>query len=81
MVMFINSVVSPRSYVSSEQSVQTGASTPLPSAGSVACKVTPLADAALPDLNARYPYGTDDHTDVSYLYLHTYYITFIFTSL
>ncbi|KAJ8737306.1 hypothetical protein PYW07_000577 [Mythimna separata] len=50
-------------YVSSEQSVHTGASTPLPSAGSVACKVTPLADAALPDLNARYPYGTDDHTD------------------
>ncbi|XP_035431520.2 chondroitin sulfate proteoglycan 4 isoform X2 [Spodoptera frugiperda] len=50
-------------YVSSEQSVHTGASTPLPSGGSVACKVTPLADAALPDLNARYPYGTDDHTD------------------
>ncbi|XP_075990954.1 chondroitin sulfate proteoglycan 4-like protein isoform X2 [Anticarsia gemmatalis] len=50
-------------YVSSEQSVHTGASTPLPSAGSVACKVTPLADAALPDLNARYPYGTDDQTD------------------
>lgn len=50
-------------YVSSEQSVHTGASTPLPSAGSVACKVTPLADPALPDLNARYPYGTDDHTD------------------
>uniref|UniRef100_A0A2A4JAN3 Laminin G domain-containing protein n=1 Tax=Heliothis virescens TaxID=7102 RepID=A0A2A4JAN3_HELVI len=50
-------------YVSSEQSVHTGASTPLPSAGSVACKVTPLADATLPDLNARYPYGTDDHTD------------------
>ncbi|XP_063891458.1 chondroitin sulfate proteoglycan 4 isoform X1 [Helicoverpa armigera] len=50
-------------YVSSDQSVHTGASTPLPSAGSVACKVTPLADATLPDLNARYPYGTDDHTD------------------
>lgn len=45
--------------------MHTGASTPLPSAGSVACKVTPLADAAGPDLNARYPYGTDDHTDVS----------------
>uniref|UniRef100_A0A2H1X152 SFRICE_038647 n=2 Tax=Spodoptera frugiperda TaxID=7108 RepID=A0A2H1X152_SPOFR len=52
-----------KAYVSSEQSVHTGASTPLPSGGSVACKVTPLADAALPDLNARYPYGTDDHTD------------------
>ncbi|XP_048004606.1 chondroitin sulfate proteoglycan 4 [Leguminivora glycinivorella] len=50
-------------YVSSEQSVHTGASTPLPSGGSVACKVTPLADAALPDLNSRYPYGTEDHTD------------------
>ncbi|CAH4038660.1 chondroitin sulfate proteoglycan 4 isoform X1 [Pieris brassicae] len=50
-------------YVSSDQSVHTGASTPLPSGGSVACKVTPLADAAIPDLNARYPYGTDDHTD------------------
>ncbi|KAI8430565.1 hypothetical protein MSG28_000789 [Choristoneura fumiferana] len=50
-------------YVSSDQSVHTGASTPLPSGGSVACKVTPLADAGLPDLNARYPYGTDDHTD------------------
>ncbi|XP_052752420.1 chondroitin sulfate proteoglycan 4 isoform X2 [Galleria mellonella] len=52
-------------YVSSEQSVHTGASTPLPSGGSVACKVTPLADPTLPDLNARYPYGADDHTDVS----------------
>ncbi|KAJ2954210.1 hypothetical protein O0L34_g2449 [Tuta absoluta] len=50
-------------YVSSEQSVHTGSSTPLPSGGSVACKVTPLADAGLPDLNARYPYGTEDHTD------------------
>ncbi|OWR43702.1 putative Chondroitin sulfate proteoglycan 4 precursor [Danaus plexippus plexippus] len=50
-------------YVSSEQSVHTGTSTPLPSGGSVACKVTPLADAGLPDLNARYPYGADDHTD------------------
>ncbi|XP_049885189.1 chondroitin sulfate proteoglycan 4 [Pectinophora gossypiella] len=49
-------------YVSSDQSVHTGASTPLPSGGSVACKVTPL-DATLPDLNARYPYGADDHTD------------------
>ncbi|CAK1588060.1 unnamed protein product [Parnassius mnemosyne] len=45
-------------YVPSEQSVTTGASTPLPSAGSVACKVTPLADAP-PDINARYPYGAD----------------------
>lgn len=51
--------------MSSDQSVHTGASTPLPSGGSVACKVTPLADAGLPDLNARYPYGTDDHTDVN----------------
>ncbi|XP_037868399.1 chondroitin sulfate proteoglycan 4 [Bombyx mori] len=50
-------------YVSSEQSVHTGASTPLPSGGSVACKVTPLADAGLPDLNTRYPYGAEDHTD------------------
>ncbi|CAG9782364.1 unnamed protein product [Diatraea saccharalis] len=50
-------------YVSSEQSVHTGGSTPLPSGGSVACKVTPLADQALADLNARYPYGADDHTD------------------
>ncbi|XP_039764117.1 chondroitin sulfate proteoglycan 4 [Pararge aegeria] len=50
-------------YVSSEQSVHTGASTPLPSGGSVACKVTPLADSGLPDLNARYPYGAEDHTD------------------
>ncbi|XP_050683596.1 chondroitin sulfate proteoglycan 4 [Leptidea sinapis] len=49
-------------YVSSDQSVNTGASTPLHSAGSVACKVTQLAEG-LPDLNARYPYGTDDHTD------------------
>ncbi|XP_068618390.1 chondroitin sulfate proteoglycan 4 [Battus philenor] len=45
-------------YVSSEQSVTTGASTPLPSAGSVACKVTPLPDAPS-DINARYPYGAD----------------------
>lgn len=45
-------------YVPSEQSLTTGASTPLPSAGSVACKVTPLPDAP-PDLNARYPYGAD----------------------
>ncbi|CAG4984167.1 unnamed protein product [Parnassius apollo] len=45
-------------YVPSEQSVTTGASTPLPSAGSVGCKVTPLADAP-PDINARYPYGAD----------------------
>ncbi|XP_053624900.1 chondroitin sulfate proteoglycan 4 [Plodia interpunctella] len=50
-------------YVSSEQSVHTAASTPLPSGGSVACKVTPLADPMLPDVNARYPYGADDHTD------------------
>lgn len=49
-------------YVSSEPSI--GVSTPLPSAGSVACKVTPLApESAITDVNARYPYGTDDHTD------------------
>ncbi|XP_041986792.1 chondroitin sulfate proteoglycan 4 [Aricia agestis] len=48
-------------YVSSDQSVHTGASTPLPSGGSVTCKVTPLDGA--PDLNARYPYGAEDHTD------------------
>ncbi|KPJ10286.1 hypothetical protein RR48_08946 [Papilio machaon] len=47
-----------KGYVPSEQSGTTGASTPLPSAGSVACKVTPLPDAP-PDLNARYPYGAD----------------------
>lgn len=64
------------SYVSSEQSVHTGASTPLPSGGSVACKVTPLSDAALPDLNTRYPYGTEDHTDVSISVLFKYRISF-----
>ncbi|GBP77460.1 Chondroitin sulfate proteoglycan 4 [Eumeta japonica] len=51
-------------YVSSDQSVHTGSTTPLPSAGSVACKVTPLApDSPIADLNARYPYGAEDHTD------------------
>ncbi|CAH2036007.1 unnamed protein product, partial [Iphiclides podalirius] len=52
-------------YVPSEQSLTTGASTPLPSAGSVACKVTPLPDAP-PDLNARYPYGADAEEWSSY---------------
>ncbi|KAG7313392.1 hypothetical protein JYU34_000510 [Plutella xylostella] len=50
-------------YVSSDQCIHTGSSTPLPSGGSVACKVTPLNDAGAPDLNTRYPYGDVDHTD------------------
>ena len=35
----------------------------------MACKVTPLADG-VPDLNSRYPYGAEDHTDVRYIFIH-----------